>query len=83
MVDEFSSTGFERSDSRWPEHVPRDLELRLLDALSYRNCSQADIWDEVKSWLEENDIKPPKMADLQCIVPDPQLRGCTKYSLGT
>ena len=57
MFDQFSSMGFERGRSTWPEYAPKDLELRLLDALSYRNCSPADIWDEIKGWLEENRIK--------------------------
>ena len=38
MFDQFSSMGFERGRSTWPEYAPKDLELRLLDALSYRNC---------------------------------------------
>ena len=80
MVDQFLSTDFERSDSRWPEYVPTDLELRLLDALSYRNCSQAHIWDEVKSWLEENHIKPTEMVHQQRTSPALRPRGCTKYS---
>ncbi len=80
MFDQFSSMGFERGRSTWPEYVPKDLELRLLDALSYQNCSQADIWDEVKGWLEENRIKPTEMVDQHRTIPDPQPRGCTKYS---
>ncbi len=80
MFDQFSSMGFERGRSTWPEYAPKDLELRLLDALSYRNCSPADIWDEIKGWLEENRIKPTEMIDQQRTVPDPQPRGCTKYS---
>jgi hypothetical protein len=79
MVDQFSSTGFEPSGSIWPEYVPKDLELRLLNALSYRNCSQADIWDEVKSWLEENHIKPTEMVHQQRTSPEMRPRGCTKY----
>lgn len=83
MFNQFSSMGFEPSRSKWPEYVPKDLELRLLDALSYQGCSQAEIWDEVKSWLEENCIKPTEMVDQQRTVPDQQPRGCTKYSLKT
>jgi hypothetical protein len=83
MANQFSSTGFERSGLRWPEYVPKDLELRLLDALSYRNCSQVDIWDEVKSWLEENHVKLPEMVHQQRTSPDLRPGGCTKYSLGT
>ena len=80
MFDQFSSMGFERGRSTWPEYAPKDLELRLLDALSYRNCSQADIWDEVKSWLEENCVNPTGMVDQHPIIPDLHPRGHTKYS---
>ncbi len=73
MLDQFSSMGFELGRSAWPEYVPIDLELRLLDALSYQNCSQADIWDEVKSWLEENHIAPTEMVDQQRTVRECQL----------
>lgn len=83
MFDQFSPMGFEPSHSKWPESVPEDLELRLLDALSYQNCSQVDIWDEVKSWLEENCLKPTEMVDQQRTIPEPRPRGCTKYSPNT
>lgn len=80
MFGQFSSTGFERSRSIWPEYAPKDLELCLLDTLSYRNCSQADILDEVKDWLEENRIKPTEMVYQQRAVPDLQPSGQIKYS---
>jgi len=53
-LHEFSTPFANRKE--WPEHVPRDLELRLIDALSYNSCTQADIWDEVKDWLEEHRV---------------------------
>ena len=64
----------------WPEDVPFALELRLLDALSYRSCNQMDIWDEVKTWLEDNDVAPTEQ-----IVRAPSsrfrmVRGCRKFS---
>lgn len=43
----------------WPATLPRDLELRLLDVLSYRSCGPDAIWDELVEWLEEHRIHPP------------------------
>ena len=40
----------------WPEEVPEDLRLRLLDATSYASCGPDDIWDEVRTWLSEQSI---------------------------
>lgn len=47
----------------WPEHVPADLRLRLLDVLSYRNSSPEDLWDEVRDWLEGHAVlAPPQLS---------------------
>ena len=59
MLDNVSGLDEARNRRKWPEHVPADLALRLQDALSYASCSQADIWDEVKDWLEENGAVAP------------------------
>ena len=44
--------------SDWPARPPRDLELRLLDALSYESCCPEAIWDEVAAWLQDNRLRP-------------------------
>jgi hypothetical protein len=43
-------------DGRWPPSAVKDLELRLMDALSYRTCNADDIWDEISAWLKDNHI---------------------------
>ena len=72
--------GHELSDPSWPDRVPSDLELRLLDAMSYRNCGQHEIWDEVKAWLEENGVDVTEQ--IARIKPSslPAPRGGTKFS---
>ena len=80
MLDNVSELGAALERRKWPEHVPDDLALRLRDALSYNDCSQSDIWDEVKDWLEGNGvIAPLRMArakDQGIFTPG----GCTKYA---
>ena len=43
-------------DGRWPPSAVHDLELRLMDVLSYRTCNADDIWDEIAEWLEDNHL---------------------------
>ena len=79
MLDNVSDLDSAQYRRRWPEHVPHDLALRLRDALSYDGCGQADIWDEVKDWLEDNGvIVPLRVADATERA-DFTPGGCTKY----
>lgn len=48
------------TELQWPEHPPRDLELRLMDVVSYGTWNQNDVWDEVRSWLMENRVPIPR-----------------------
>lgn len=43
----------------WPERIPADLRLRMLDVLSYRSVSPDDVWDELRDWLEANMVVVP------------------------
>lgn len=40
----------------WPEVPPRDLVLRLADALQYDGCGLDDLWDEIRDWLCLNGV---------------------------
>lgn len=46
----------DESPDRWPEHPPKDFHLRMLDVLSYRAVTPADLWDEVRGWLDDNRV---------------------------
>ncbi|QYK40108.1 MAG: hypothetical protein KF887_11670 [Paracoccaceae bacterium] len=58
-MSELKNWNHEIPTGNWPEKLPRDLELRLLDALSYASCSPADIWDELQAWFEDHRIAGP------------------------
>ena len=38
-----------QGSSQWPDEVPGDLRLRLLDAVSFGSYGIDDLWDEVRS----------------------------------
>lgn len=43
----------------WPNDLPPDLRKRLARALAMRSCGPADIWGEIKEWLEAHQIERP------------------------
>lgn len=54
----------------WPDRPPKDLALRLSDALQYPNCGPEDLWDEIGDWLNENLVVPPAIpADMLLAAP--------------
>lgn len=44
----------------WPSMIPEDLRKRLDTVLGFRSYGSADMWAEIKEWLEKHDIEPPK-----------------------
>ena len=48
------------AEAGWPEFPPRDLELRLMDLMSYQTWSHHDLWDELRAWLESHSVPVPK-----------------------
>ncbi|MCU0826672.1 MAG: DUF3486 family protein [Tabrizicola sp.] len=55
----------------WPKTVPEDLRRRLEGVLGYRQFGPAEIWDELREWLEKQGIEPPLNAPLNPPVKDP------------
>ncbi|OYX22544.1 MAG: hypothetical protein B7Z10_13085 [Rhodobacterales bacterium 32-66-7] len=45
----------------WPDQPPRELALRLADALLYPNCSPEDLWDEIGDWLTSRHVAAPDL----------------------
>lgn len=41
----------------------------MLDVLSYRQVSAADIWDEVRSWLEAHGVPAPVCFEAERLPP--------------
>lgn len=47
----------------WPHSIPADLRPLLDAVLSKRNCGPAEIWGEVRDWLEAHHVEmPPDIA---------------------
>lgn len=44
----------------WPHSIPTDLRPLIDGALSKRNCRAAEIWGEVRDWLEAHGVKVPE-----------------------
>lgn len=45
--------------SAWPNNTPPDLRRRLNDVIGRRSFGAADLWGEVKEWLELHGVQAP------------------------
>lgn len=43
----------------WPNDMPPDLRKRFDRVLSFRSFGAADLWGEVKEWLESHGLDAP------------------------
>jgi hypothetical protein len=43
----------------WPYPIPADLRPRLAGAMSARNFGPAEVWGEVRDWLEAHGVTVP------------------------
>lgn len=43
----------------WPYTIPADLRPRLDQVLSKRNVGAAEVWGELRDWLEAHGIDMP------------------------
>lgn len=44
----------------WPHTIPADLRRQLETVLSFRNCGPAEIWGEVRDWLDKHEVEAPE-----------------------
>lgn len=44
----------------WPNNIPHDLRTRLEGVMGHRSYGPADIWGEVKDWLEKHHVRAPE-----------------------
>lgn len=44
----------------WPYTVPADLRPRLEAVLSFRSRGAAEVWGEVRDWLEAHGVELPE-----------------------
>ncbi|MHA6346476.1 hypothetical protein [Roseivivax sp. CAU 1761] len=71
---------FPQAGCGWPDRLPRHLELRLLDALSHADCSQHDVWDKIRDWLEMAGVIPTEHVLRDAPVTELRPVGSRKYS---
>lgn len=43
----------------WPHTIPAGLRRRLEAVLSQRNAGAAEVWGEVRDWLEAQGVEKP------------------------
>ena len=65
--EEFFGAGARKTANQWPDLPPRDLAIRLADALQYESCHPQDLWDEISEWLTLNNVIPPVIRKLQLV----------------
>ena len=44
----------------WPHSIPAGLRRRINGVLGLRNHGAAEIWGEIRDWLEENGVEMPE-----------------------
>ncbi len=49
----------------WPHSIPADLRPRLAGVLSMRNCGPAEVWGEVRDWLEAHGVQMPDSVQVE------------------
>lgn len=49
----------------WPYSVPAGLRRRIESVLGQRSYGAAEIWGEIRDWLEENGVEMPKGIKLE------------------
>lgn len=52
---------------QWPSRPPRDLAIRLADALQYEGCDPQDLWAEIEDWMNLNRVVPPNISPVRLI----------------
>ena len=63
----------------WPDRPPRDLAVRLADALQYENCGPQDLWDEIGDWLGIHGVAPPNISHLHLVSQEDSPPGLGKF----
>ena len=63
----------------WPDRPPRDLAVRLADALQYENCKPQDLWDEIGDWLGMHRVTPPNISYLHLVSQEYTPPGSKKF----
>lgn len=53
----------------WPYSLPAGLRRRLDAVLSQRPHGAAEIWGEIRDWLEENGVEKPDSVQVEPPVP--------------
>ena len=67
------------SPKNWPDLPPRELAVRLADALQYESCGPQDLWDEISDWLARIRVVPPHISPLHIVTPETAIPGSRKF----
>jgi hypothetical protein len=49
----------------WPYSIPAGLRRRIDSVLGQRSHGAAEIWGEVRDWLEENGVEMPEGIEVE------------------
>lgn len=49
----------------WPHSIPAGLRRRIDSVLGQRSHGAAEIWGEVRDWLEENGVEMPEGIEVE------------------
>ncbi|SFQ17709.1 hypothetical protein SAMN04488047_1449 [Tranquillimonas alkanivorans] len=55
----------------WPYTVPHDLKKRLEEVLSVRSHGPAEVWGEVRDWLEAKGVEMPEGLEVEPLKSEP------------
>ena len=67
----------------WPDRIPKDLSLRLADALRREHCGPDDLWDEIGDWLEFHNVTAPIFPIFNLASSESSPYGATKFKRKT
>lgn len=49
----------------WPHSIPAGLRMRIDSVLGLRNHGAAEIWGEIRDWLEEHGVEKPDSVQVE------------------
>ncbi len=79
MTDGLVDGTHDHCPGTWPDRAPKDLALRLADALLYPDCRPDDLWDEIGDWLNANEVAAPCFPSDSMVAAPDTTGGYTKF----
>lgn len=66
-------------EGQWPSRPPRDLAIRLADALQNEGCDPQDLWAEIEDWLNLNRVVRPNISPVRLVSQEDLPYGSAKF----